>query len=137
MNIVPKPATVGAAAVLAAATIAVSAAPAQAASYNGACGSGYTVIDHMSVGPSGTEGTTYLTYNHGWNCVVTITNRPGTSQYIEADLEVSGGSWKTDWGYYKYYAGPVYVYAPNKCVDWGGWIGGPGVLNLQWNDHCG
>lgn len=138
MTIARKLANVGAAAVMAGAGVAVMSGAAQAASYNGACGSGYTVIDHMTVGGTQTEGTTYLTYNGGWNCVVTITNTPGAGhQWIDAELEVSGGSWNSDAGYYSQYAGPVYVYAPGKCIDWGGWVGyDGGVVDIVWKDHC-
>ncbi|WP_368077467.1 hypothetical protein [Actinomadura sp. WMMB 499] len=47
MNIARKLLGAGAAAALAAATVGVLASPAQAASYNGACGDGYRVIDQV------------------------------------------------------------------------------------------
>jgi len=133
-----KLAGLGAALALTAGTLAVTAGPAQAAAYNGACGSGYAVIDKMSVGGTGT-GTAYLTYNNGWNCVVTVTNTPGTRDWMTASVELSGAGhdWVDDEGYYTQYAGPVYVYAPNSCIDWGGTVGYKGLVWLQWNDHCG
>ncbi|MEV0808396.1 spore-associated protein A [Micromonospora sp. NPDC050200] len=128
-------ASVGTVAALAAGTIAVTAAPARAAGYNGACGSGYTVIDKMDAGNS--RGTIYLTYNNGWNCVVTITNTPGTKQFISAMVERSGGDWVEDEGNYTKFAGPVYVYAPSSCIDWGGIVGDKYIRMIEWNDHCG
>jgi len=137
MKFTRKLAGVGAALAVTAATLGVTAGPAQAASYNGACGSGYSVIDQMSVGSG--RGTAYLTYNNGWNCVVTVTNSPGTRTWMLAEVELSGAGhdWVEDGGNYTQYAGPVYVYAPDSCIDWGGSVGDVSVVWLQWNDHCG
>ena len=136
MNIVHKLAGIGAATALAAITVSVVAPQASAATYNGACGTGYTVIDHMAVGGT-QQATTYLTYKGGWDCVVTIANSPGTSQYLETDIELSGsGTWHEQSGNFKVYAGPVYLDAPHHCVDWGGYAGFSGIVDLQWNDHC-
>ncbi|WP_158554101.1 spore-associated protein A [Micromonospora deserti] len=136
MNIPRTLASVGTVAALAAGTVAVAAAPAQAAAYNGACGSGYRVIDKMNINMD--RATVYLTYNSGWNCVVTITNTPGKREYMSAQIERSnGGDWIEDEGYYTQYAGPVYVYAPNECIDWGGSIAYTDVTWIQWDDHCG
>jgi hypothetical protein len=122
---------------LTAGALVLAAAPAQAAGYNGACGSGYSVIDSMSVGFQG-AGTTYLTYNssNGYNCVVTM-NNTGTTQWVNAEIEVSGGSWNEDSGQYRYYAGPRYVYAAHHCIDWGGYVAySSGVTDITWHDHC-
>ncbi|XVU28397.1 hypothetical protein ACQPZJ_15535 [Actinoplanes sp. CA-054009] len=124
---------------LTAATLAVTAAPAQAASYNGACGTGYRVIDSLKVGgtTAGT-GTAFLTYNNGWNCVVVVSNTPGTRDWMRAQVKRSGDSgWIEDAGNYTQYAGPVYVYAAGSCVDWGGAVGNKGLVWLEWDDHCG
>lgn len=119
-----------------AATLAVTAVPAQAASYNGACGSGYRQIDSMSVGGTGT-GTAFLTYNNGWNCVVVVSNTPGKRDWMEASIKLSSSNqWIDDEDYYTQYAGPVYVYAPSACIDWGGTVGYKGMTWLQWEDHC-
>ncbi|MEV1022424.1 spore-associated protein A [Streptomyces sp. NPDC050264] len=115
--------------------LTLAASPAQAAGYSGACGSGYSVIDSMSV----TNGLAraYLTYNssNGYNCVVTM-NNTGSTHFLDAAVEVSGGDWVRDRGNYKSYAGPVYVYAAGKCIDWGG-SADSATVNLKWNDHCG
>jgi hypothetical protein len=34
----------------------------------------------------------------------------------------SAAEWTLDSGNYTTYAGPVYVSAAHKCIDWGGWI---------------
>ncbi|MFJ8825796.1 spore-associated protein A [Streptomyces sp. NPDC102467] len=127
-----------AAVALAAAGLTVAASPAQAAAtaYNGACGSGYKVIDSMSVNSG--SGTVYLTYNNGYNCVVTVNNL-GRTAYVDARVEVSGGNWQEDEGRYSSYAGPVYVYAAGKCIDWGGYVSpaSSALTDIRWNDHCG
>ena len=126
---------------LTAGVLGLAAAPAQAAGYNGACGSGYSVIDSMSVGFEG-AGTTYLTYNssNGYNCVVTV-NNTGITRWVDAEIEVSssgGAGWVEDSGQYRYYAGPVYVYAADQCIDWGGYVANEGgLVDLKWHDHCG
>ncbi|PJN29926.1 spore-associated protein A [Kitasatospora sp. CB02891] len=123
------------AAVLATASAGLLAAPttAQAASYNGACGSGYSVIDSLSV----SGGTVFLTYNsgNGQNCVVTVRNSSGSAVFVDAGIKISGSStWIHDGGNYTTYAGPVRVYAPGQCIDWYGTIASTAV---QYNSHCG
>ncbi|MCF3961734.1 spore-associated protein A [Streptomyces fuscigenes] len=102
---------------------AASAAPtAAAASYNGACGSGYTVVNSAAVG---TSGTIFLTYSSatGDNCVVTVRNAPGATINMYAGIAIHNGLIKYDNGQYTTYAGPVYLSAAGKCVDWIGVIG--------------
>ncbi|MGW1059724.1 hypothetical protein [Micromonospora rubida] len=135
MSVTHRLASVGTVAALAATAVAVTGAPAQAAAYNGACGSGYTVIDKMDAGNG--RGTIFLTYNSGWNCVVTVSNTPGTKQFMSAMVERSGANWVRDEGTYSQYAGPVYAYAPNDCVDWGGIVGDKYIRMIEWDDHCG
>nr|WP_313069179.1 spore-associated protein A [Kitasatospora gansuensis] len=123
------------AAAVAVTTLAVPTA-AHAASYNGKCGAGYNVIDSMSIT---TLGTVYLTYNSATtqNCVVTIRNNPGTYMYMNAAVQLTGLDWtrQYDPGQYSTFAGPVYLYASGKCIDWGGEIGS--VYAQQINVHCG
>ncbi|MFH8570476.1 spore-associated protein A [Streptomyces sp. NPDC017993] len=99
-----------------------SAAPAPAA-YNGACGSGYSVVNSV---PITGKGKVYLTYNSktGKNCVVTVRNSPGSKVYMYTYLAASDGSSDAVWdsGLYTSYAGPVYLQAKGLCVDWGGTI---------------
>lgn len=89
--------------------------------YNGACGSGYSVVNwgNMQYG----LGTVYLTYNGstGKNCVVAIQTEQKYETKMTAKVRRTGSSsWITDTGYYRYYAGPVYVSAAGSCVDWYG-----------------
>ncbi|GGU93305.1 spore-associated protein A [Streptomyces albospinus] len=117
-------------AVLAAAGIATmglattaSAAPASAAAYNGACGTGYRVVNSL---PVTGKGTVYLMYSAktGKNCVVTVRNSPGKPVFLYTYLGPSDGSSDTvfDSGNYTSYAGPVYLAAKGRCVDWGGTV---------------
>jgi hypothetical protein len=122
----------------AAGTIAATGT-ASAAGYNGACGSGYGVIDSMDVG----DGNAFLTYNssNGYNCVVTVSDTPGTPMVLDARLRLhrTDNVWKWneyDSGSFKYYAGPVYVHAPNSCIDWGG-AAASNYVRVNYGVHCG
>ncbi|MEU3186829.1 spore-associated protein A [Streptomyces sp. NPDC006923] len=104
------------------AAAAPAAASAQAA-YNGACGSGYSVVNSADIGK---QGTVYLTYNsrNGQNCVVTIRKTSGAPVYMFSYVSVSAtGEAQYDGDYYYSYAGPVYAYGRGLCVDWAGGIG--------------
>ncbi|MFD9127869.1 spore-associated protein A [Kitasatospora sp. NPDC059571] len=120
---------------VAAAGVAVTPSVAEAASYNGVCGSGYGVIDTLPLA----EGTIFLTYNrsNGYNCVVTVRNNPSSYlMQMEASIKKSGTTqWKQDLDFYTTYAGPVYLYAPGACIDWEGGINGE--VNYQYHSHCG
>jgi len=104
-------------------TAATTATAATKAAYNGACGSGYSVVNSV---PVTGKGTVYLTYSAktGKNCVVTVRNSPGKPVYMYTYLTASNGSsdWVYDSGQYTSYAGPVYLPAKGVCVDWGGSI---------------
>ncbi|MER8188266.1 spore-associated protein A [Kitasatospora sp. NPDC094015] len=117
-------------------TVMAVPASAQAASYNGACGSGYSTIDHRDLNSGG---TVYLTYNrsNGNNCVVTVRNNPGPALLMLAGLKKAGAStWADlDEKYYTSYAGPVYLHAPNSCIDWEGGIGEN--VSGGFDSHCG
>jgi hypothetical protein len=96
-----------------------------AATYNGACGSGFTVVNSA---PVGTLGTVFLTYKSstGQNCVVTVRNNPGDPTWMTAALIRSDAIDpfpEEDTGEYRSYAGPVYVDARGACVNWWGIIG--------------
>ncbi|GAA2307569.1 spore-associated protein A [Streptomyces kunmingensis] len=125
---------------LAVAGLAVSASTASAAaSYNGACGSGYGVIGSKYVG----DGRTFLTYNSstGYNCVVTVSDTPGVAMYMEARLRLhrTDTVWKAsemDTGTYTQYAGPVYLYAKGSCIDYGG-AANSSYTRIDYGVHCG
>jgi hypothetical protein len=118
---------------VAAGGVLVSPTAAQAASYGGQCGSGYGVIDSHDLGSA----TVYLTYNrsNGRNCVVTIRDNQGSPVYMDAKVSLAGRPWISDPGYWTWYAGPVSVYAPGRCIDWGGEIGSSGYY--EYGVHCG
>lgn len=118
--------------------VALGSGSASAATYNGVCGSGYTVIDHADI----VDGTVFLTYNNGTNCVVTVRNESGQPRRMFASVSISGSSQiHQDVGNYTTYAGPVYVYAPHQCIDWGGGMVIPpaqgGNAALRPSSHCG
>lgn len=118
---------------LAATATVVSSTAAQAATYNGVCGSGYSVIDRANI----SGGTVFLTYNssNGRNCVVTVRNSPGARMSMGALVSLAGDPWNADQGDYTTYAGPVRVSARNACIDWGGYIGDAGFSG--YGTHCG
>ncbi|MFR9731817.1 spore-associated protein A [Saccharopolyspora sp. MS10] len=106
---------------------AVFAAPeAAAATYGGECGSGYGVVNSA---PIGSKGTVFLTYNagNGRNCVVAKRNSSGSAVLVEAGLSINpvGTHWPVfDGGQFTSYAGPIYLAAAGRCVDWMGRISG-------------
>ena len=129
-------ALVAAAGIGAASLIGTASPAAAAAEYNGACGDGYAVINSYDL--SSDRGTIFLTYNdsNGHNCVTTVRTVAGTTTLVEAMIRVSGGSdWIIDSDDYTTYAGPVYVEAAGKCIDWGGTIGTE--TRTFSNEHCG
>jgi hypothetical protein len=122
---------------LAGLVVTLPAASAEAAAYNGACGSGYRVVNSMEL-PG--RGTIYLTYSAqtGKNCVVTVRNNPDDQKvWMVAWLVRAGGDEfsNDDYGYFFRYAGPVYLYAPNTCVDWGGTI--RDMPGARYRTNCG
>ncbi|MBC9725471.1 spore-associated protein A [Streptomyces sp. TRM68367] len=127
---------------LTAASLAL-ATPASAAGgivpYNGACGSGYSVIDYKNISLFGgsDSATVYLTYNGRKNCAVTIQFRTDYKVDMKAAIRVSGGAWDIDSGDYYHYAGPVYTLtnSAGQCVDWYG--GFHGIYDGEDNSHCG
>jgi hypothetical protein len=77
-------------------------------------------------------------YNGSRNCVATMKSGAGVgkAQTMSAWVQVQGSSSRvSDSGSFQYYAGPVSVYAPGKCVKWGGSLG-----SVSWGsgwEHCG
>ncbi|MER5933562.1 spore-associated protein A [Streptomyces sp. NPDC002054] len=118
-----------------------AAAPASAAGYNGACGTGYTVIDSRSLGDAT---TVFLTWNRatGKNCVVhqITTDNGGWPWLIGAWVQRTADDRKSqDHGEYTRYAGPVYVNGRGTCINWGGRLGSdPSQHNVaEYASHCG
>jgi hypothetical protein len=116
------------------ATIGVSSPASAASSPIEACGGGsYHVIDSHSYG---SMAVTYLLYNGGTDCVVTWkTGGWGDSAWVRAVVQAYGSPGVVDADYYHYYAGPVKVYAPGKCIMWGGSYGSS-WYESPW-EHCG
>ncbi|MEZ3180096.1 spore-associated protein A [Streptomyces pimonensis] len=117
----------------------LAASPASAAAaYNGACGSGYSVVNSARI--SGSDpATVFLTYNSstGYNCGVTIRDNPGKSVFMQVSVFNSSDAAKFghDSDYYTTYAGPVYADARGACVDWYG-VSGSGSIAKR-GTNCG
>jgi hypothetical protein len=84
---------------------------------SGGHGGGYYVQRSLQV----SGGTAYLLYNSsGYNCAVMMkTKNVGTRSTVSVWIQRQGGSQVSDSGSYAWYAGPVYVSAPGKCVRFG------------------
>ncbi|MFD4880342.1 spore-associated protein A [Streptomyces sp. NPDC058420] len=147
MKLSRRTTTAAALTVLALAGTAAATAPASAATatkatvkatatYNGACGTGYKVIDST---PVGNVGKVFLTWNEstGKNCAVTIRNAPGAKIYMGVELNIITDHESTpvsDTGQYTSYAGPVYVNGRGYCTEWYGVIG---TATGGDSGHCG
>ncbi|MFI6662240.1 spore-associated protein A [Streptomyces sp. NPDC050523] len=117
-------------------TAAAATTTAAAAAYNGACGSGYKVVNST---PIGDIGTAYLTYSSatGKNCAVAIRNAAGDPVYMDLIIRRSGTEIfdDQDGGNFRSYVGPVYVKAAGTCVDW--WGSMDGVYFGEYGTNCG
>ncbi|MFF1422787.1 spore-associated protein A [Streptomyces sp. NPDC058280] len=106
------------------ASLLVALPASAAAAYNGACGSGYSVVNSARV--NGYAATVYLTYNASTkkNCVVTIRDTSGAAKTMWAGIERTDDvlSYVVDMGEYTSYAGPVYLSAGGSCVTWRGGV---------------
>ncbi|WP_436979933.1 spore-associated protein A [Streptomyces sp. enrichment culture] len=116
-------AVIGAAVPVAAMLVSLTPGVANAAAaYGGECGGGYVVIDSREIYGA----VVYLTWSEttGNNCVVTKANVTSYSRFMNAYVRQAGGDgtdpWRSDPGQWTTYAGPVYRYARNTCIDWGG-----------------
>ncbi|GAA5179867.1 hypothetical protein GCM10023322_10860 [Rugosimonospora acidiphila] len=120
--------SVAAAVAMGAGVLAVSATPAAAAS---TCGGG--LLGNWPI--TGGYIAVYYSSSTGDNCAMTYTNHPGKPQHIMVEID-DGGAAHRDSGTYSYYAGPVYVHAPGKCVNFEGQIGN-GSIDGVINAYCG
>ncbi|MEU4314186.1 spore-associated protein A [Nocardia sp. NPDC024068] len=118
---------------IAAAGAAFFPATASAASYGGQCGAGYDVINSHDV----KGGTVFLTYNGEQNCVVTVRNDPGARKQMGAGVQLSNGKKELNQqeGEFTEFAGPVYLPAKGKCINWGGYI--EDDQYVEYDVHCG
>ncbi|MEU2941963.1 spore-associated protein A [Nocardiopsis alba] len=122
-------------ALLSAIAVGLSPSAASAAPYNGACGTGYNVLDSRDI----IGATVYVTYNpsNGYNCAATIRDSSGAAVSMGAAIKRSSAStWVVDDGSYTTYAGPVYVHAPGQCIDWAGYYGPTSNEVRVFNDFC-
>lgn len=108
------------------------------------CGSGYRVLASHPLYLNGARvATVYLLYSgsSGDNCAVTLRSDQGvgkTEHGVRATVQRRGGSAQTDGGAYLWYAGPVRVHAPGKCVRFGGtFTTGHTVSWTSPYGHCG
>ncbi|MCG5217730.1 hypothetical protein [Streptosporangium sp. KLBMP 9127] len=130
-------AAIGAAVVLA--SPVVTASPASAA---GPCGSGYSRVGTYSVMDGGTRrGTLEVHYNAGTgkNCALTYGYGSyygaETLKMVRVSLTGAPSHYDYDEGFYKYYAGPVYISAEDSCIDV---VAQAGVARRALNGvHCG
>ncbi|MEO3869763.1 spore-associated protein A [Nonomuraea sp. B12E4] len=106
--------------IVASAWLVGSAAPASAA---GKCGNGYKLVGTYDIKLQGAEyGTLEISWNSskGRNCAVAYGRGStyGAKAYKSVRIKTTGASsWAdSDHGEFKYYAGPVYVSARNKCI---------------------
>ncbi|KNB50655.1 hypothetical protein AC230_21330 [Streptomyces caatingaensis] len=116
-------------------SVAAPAGP--TAAYNHECGAGYAQVNQV---PIPGRGAVFLTYNAatGKNCVVTKRNtstgaRLWVGSWIQRDKDVK--SKQEQYGLFTSYAGPVYLDAKGKCVDWGGEI--DGYVVARYKTNCG
>jgi hypothetical protein len=116
--------------------IAPAAASAKRNPYTaaGVCGAGFQAIDRHKLIDSNYGrylAEVVLTYNPatGQNCVVTLKRyRVGVARkyddWLMAEIYTRPlrvpSNLDSDKGDFKYFAGPVFVTAPDKCVKWGG-----------------
>lgn len=117
--------------VLAASAVAsiATAVPANAVAYSMAqvCGSNYALRYTYNVQHKNADGTydqlgvIFLGYNsgNGYNCAYTEKfTSEGTATHVGVKLRAEGDSdWISNSGSFKYYAGPVYRYALDRCVQ--------------------
>jgi hypothetical protein len=92
-----------------------------------------------SVAIPGGGGTVHLYYNNttGHNCAVTTNNGVGAT-YMDVGLRQAGNNGTAKWDSspsYSQYAGPVYVFAKNICVDTTGAVGDQSAILTGTN--CG
>jgi hypothetical protein len=134
-------------------TLSVMAPANAAANFTipGVCGSGYSEVysqtesgyDKSSDG-WGVVAYIKIGYNSGnhKNCAFiqksTTNYSYGEASGISITLRIQGdsGYYDNDGGSYKYYAGPVYLTAPNTCVSADGWEDWAGSWATGWR-ACG
>ncbi|MGW8987978.1 serine/threonine protein kinase [Streptomyces parvus] len=107
------------------------------------CGSGYYVQRSHVLSDRATQGVTaFQLYNASSrkNCAVTL-KHPTTSSFygtkttLGAGIRAEGGSWVREEGAFAYYAGPVYVNASGRCVQFWGKTYQSGASSVWYETH--
>ncbi|MGN9907745.1 hypothetical protein ACTMTJ_09345 [Phytohabitans sp. LJ34] len=127
--------------------LTATASPAAAAyTPEGLCGSSYYRLSSVALKTNSgyVWGTTYVLYSASTrkNCAVTIKSaHVGVPTKTTVRLEDQSGELGYDSDSYRWYAGPVYVTAPNECITYGGYVyNGAGTTyayGSRWYVHCG
>ncbi|MEU7905246.1 hypothetical protein [Actinoplanes sp. NPDC049118] len=141
-------ALLGAAALTTSGLVGLSASPASAIPRTNHCGSAYGFLKSWQIlwrGQSGGFIDVYYNNSNGYNCVMARGNDNVLSNVWDLVVAArrSGGTWQVDGDKpgqnFTKYAGPLYVYAPNSCIDITGSFdasGGGGASGYD-NVHCG
>lgn len=71
------------------------------------------------------------------NCAVTARNEPGASKNMGVGLQLSNGNEEMQYeeGEFSEFAGPIYLPAEGKCINWGGFI--EDSVYDETDVHCG
>ncbi|GAA2876019.1 spore-associated protein A [Nonomuraea rubra] len=146
MRIHRMPATLASVVALAACAVTLTATPAGASGAANPCGSGYKLVGSYTIAKDGTKyGTLEVRWSAatGKNCALAygFGANYGRADYKSVRIETTGSTrWAdTDWGDYKYYAGPVYVSARNTCINVAAHVRGTrgtGFVSKR-SVHCG
>lgn len=95
------------------------------------CGSGYSAIDRVKLFDTAPNGRRYhlstmvLMYNpsNGYNCATNLKrHRIGKPDYIYISLKTRKAGDGDGQSNFKYFAGPAYVYARDRCIQWWGGV---------------
>ncbi|HET9383245.1 MAG TPA: hypothetical protein VFP69_20775 [Streptomyces sp.] len=76
-------------------------------------------------------GAVLLYRSDGYVCAVTVPEKPGTKRAMMVSVQARGGRPVVDEGSFAYHAGPVTVYAGQRCVWVKGRVGG-GSVDSGW-----
>ncbi|MEV6598274.1 hypothetical protein AB0M36_15550 [Actinoplanes sp. NPDC051346] len=141
-------AMLGAVALVSSGLVGLSGAPAQAIPRTNECGSAYAFLKSWTIEWRGRAGgyiDVYYNRTNGYNCVMSRVNDSVITSWsndIAVGARKSGGTWQSDGQkpgqHFTKYAGPLYVYAPNACIDiWGSFdaSGGGGYSGYD-RVHC-
>lgn len=76
-------------------------------------------------------GSVVLYKRDGYVCAVTVPEKPGTKRKMMVSVQARGGRPVVDEGSFAFHAGPVTVYAGQRCVWVKGRVGG-GSVDSGW-----